>query len=347
MRHDTPWIVAIVSLSGIVVIGYAWIAYKWHRDEKLVHDPVTKRPLRLQRQIFFWCGICGYGATIIRMWWPAWRLFAFALATLVSYTVYYLWATRGMRTIYESLHEVEKLRDDVGQMKLESESRRFFLNAISHDLRSPLNAISLNTQLLDMQVPEHEAEAHETIKAIQENTSAADAMLTRLLDYARLSIDDNRYTQCSLQGVLASVLRRYHAQAEAKGIQLRMRAAPLVFRTDCTKLDRILGNLVENSLKFTNRGFVSLEASASRDEVSIVVRDSGIGISPENQEHLFREFFQVGNYERHREKGFGMGLAISRALARQLGGDIRLQESNDGGTVFALVISTSQVRAAS
>jgi PAS domain S-box-containing protein len=144
-------------------------------------------------------------------------------------------------------------------------------------------------------------------------------------------------------------------------------AAALRVPTDRLKLERIISNLVENAVKYTPRGGVELEIATGTDagggggtgnasgangagsagggamggELIIRVRDSGIGIPHDKVPYLFDEFYQVNNYERDRSKGFGMGLAICRSLARHIGADIRLVSTGDTGSCFEVILGAN------
>jgi signal transduction histidine kinase len=96
---------------------------------------------------------------------------------------------------------------------------------------------------------------------------------------------------------------------------------------------------VDNAIKYTARGGVTLELAADHaEQVCVRVRDTGIGVREENVPYLFDEFYQANNYERDRTKGFGMGLAICRSLARHIGGEVRLVSTSPGGSCFELVL---------
>jgi two-component system, sensor histidine kinase len=129
--------------------------------------------------------------------------------------------------------------------------------------------------------------------------------------------------------------------ATHKGLTLRANA-PIgaAIHSDRKRLERILGNLVSNAVKFTDRGDVRVEVEPRSRRVNIHVVDTGIGIAPQDREHLFEEFFQVHNAERNRTKGFGLGLAIARRLARQLGGDVTVESAEGHGSRFTVVLPT-------
>jgi signal transduction histidine kinase len=115
-------------------------------------------------------------------------------------------------------------------------------------------------------------------------------------------------------------------------------AAGLACRTDRQKLERVVSNLVDNAIKHTISGGVELSASAQGEKVVFRISDTGSGIPPEKTAYLFDEFYQVNNHERDRNKGFGLGLAICRSLARQLEGDVRLASTGKQGSCFELIV---------
>ena len=142
--------------------------------------------------------------------------------------------------------------------------------------------------------------------------------------------------------VLNQVARRFRRISEQKGLYLRVidgcapDAGEVV--TDRQKLERVVANLLDNALKFTERGGVTLELARHNGTTHVRVRDTGIGVPERDAPHLFDEFYQVDNHERDRSKGFGMGLAICRKLARELGGDVRLEHTGSGGSCFELLL---------
>ena len=103
----------------------------------------------------------------------------------------------------------------------------------------------------------------------------------------------------------------------------------------------MLANLLSNAIKFTERGGVRVEVEREADVVRIYVIDTGVGIPADAQDRLFDEFFQVRNPERSRQKGFGLGLAIARRLARQFGGDVTVDSSPGHGSRFSIVLPAS------
>jgi PAS domain S-box-containing protein len=219
----------------------------------------------------------------------------------------------------------------------EEQARRkaFFLNALSHDLRSPLNVVALHAEMLQSLAP-RDTEIVESAKAITESAAAAAELIARLLDFAKVgSLERNVVERVSVATVLEQIYRRYHPVAERNGLYLRTCGdLKIELNTDLYKVERIVGNLVENAIKYTRQGGVTVTAAQDGDAVVLQVRDTGIGIPQEKTTSLFDEFYQVGNAERDRKKGFGLGLAICRSLAEQIGAEVRLVSTGPAGSCF-------------
>ena len=233
--------------------------------------------------------------------------------------------------------DVEDQRRAAAEKEAQAKQKAFFLNALSHDLRAPLNNVVLNAHLLKMSARE-EAEV-ESANVIVENAVAAGEMVAKLLEVAKAEGQDHVEREVvTVSSVIRQVARRFLPLAERKGLYLRVEEPDGDFEvlTDRQKLDRVVANLVDNAVKFTTAGGVSVVLTCAGDRVTVGVSDTGIGVPEADAPHLFDEFYQVNNHERDRTKGFGMGLAICRSLARQLGGDVRLAATGPRGTRFEL-----------
>src|SRR4029077_18869934 len=108
--------------------------------------------------------------------------------------------------------------------------------------------------------------------------------------------------------------------------------------TDRQKLERIVSNLADNAIKYTNHGGVTLQLLQQADDILLRISDTGLGIPETNVPFLFDEFYQVNNYERDRSKGFGMGLAICKSLASHVGAQVRLASTGPQGSRFEVVL---------
>lgn len=358
MGRDTLWIALTVALDFAVAAGYVLIALHWWRNQRLLPATPAKTALGNMRNIFVFCGICGYLFIPIKMVWPAWRLYDMFLAVLVYFTWKYAWNARDLKVVYQALGESNRLREDLERSEGELKRKNFFLNAISHDLRTPLNGLVLQANLAELGASTHDTDAlRQALQEIKNSARVAGEMLDSFLEYARLDASDGGQNGKAMAGsktsasasaatppfnltdVLRSIVESHQAAARGKGIELTVRApARLNVRSDRSRVERILNNLLSNALKFTQKGSVRLEVEYAGSNVEIHVIDTGIGIAPEHRERLFEEFYQVHNHERDRNKGFGLGLAIARRLARQLGGDINVESALGNGSRFSLVL---------
>jgi len=134
MNHDTTWVIITVALDLAVALGYSLIALHWWRQQRGAQLSLAHRALGNMKNIFVFCGICGYIFIPIKMVWPAWRLYDLFLAVLAFYTWRYAWNARELKVIYDELTRSEELKRDVADLRTESLRKTFFLNSISHDL---------------------------------------------------------------------------------------------------------------------------------------------------------------------------------------------------------------------
>ena len=146
-------------------------------------------------------------------------------------------------------------------------------------------------------------------------------------------------TTFELGHLLHRIVEASQPFAVQKGLDLTAEAPPgLLIRTDRSKLEGILRNLTNNGLKFTDAGGVRLDVAVSGSDVTIRVTDTGTGIEAEHIGRLFTEFFQGHNDERDRTKGYGLGLAIARRLADQLGGELAVTSEVGTGSQFSVTL---------
>ena len=210
-----------------------------------------------------------------------------------------------------------------------------FLASAAHDTRQPVHALGLYADWLNRE-PELVAEI---APKIVESTKAVNALFDSLFDLVRL---DSGKTRMHIEPVdIATLLRdmelQYRPQAQAKGLQLRIRRRPGQVMSDRIYLHRILGNLLGNALKYTSSGGVLVAARQTAHGMRIEVWDTGIGIAREYHSEIFREFYKVPNHP-GTEDGFGLGLSIVSRLAQRLGHDLSVKSCPGRGTVFTLTM---------
>ncbi len=238
------------------------------------------------------------------------------------------------------------------EMRDASAQKSRFLSAVSHDLRTPANAITLLSSLIRKET-EHLApgEASRLVERSRRLEHAASSFADLLSDLLEIGSFDSgqkrlREEDFPLSDVVEETLETCAAAAREKGLRLRVRwdVPPPGIRGDRTEFGRVLMNLVSNAVKFTQRGFVKIEVCREADgSLQIGVRDTGPGIPPEHISSVFSEFFQLQNDERDRSKGSGLGLAISRRIMLALGGSLRVESQVGVGSLFTATLPASRV----
>jgi signal transduction histidine kinase len=226
-----------------------------------------------------------------------------------------------------------------GELAELSEAKSQFLSTMSHELRTPLNAIIGYASLLRDRVagPLTELQREHVGRIL----GASDHLLQLINEVLTLSrLEAGRETiepsTFDLRGIVASVAEMVSPIAARKGLQIDVAAGrPAPVRSDETKVRQILLNLMSNAIKFTDSGAVTVRVDIAR-EARISVRDTGRGIAPADRERIFEPFVQVSQGTTRSEGGSGLGLTVSRRLARLLGGELEVQSEVGAGSTFTL-----------
>ncbi|MBK6336256.1 MAG: response regulator [Betaproteobacteria bacterium] len=213
-----------------------------------------------------------------------------------------------------------------------------FLAAASHDLRQPLHALGLFAAALGQR--SHEPESMAIVERIKTLAGSLGALFSSLLDVSKLEagIVVAAPRDVALAPLLERIANDFAPEALDQGLDLLVLPTRRVVRSDPLLLERILRNLVANALKYTQRGGVLVGCRPRGGGVSIEVWDTGPGIPPAEQSRIFEEFYQIGNAERDRAKGLGLGLAIVRRLADLLGHRVELASRPGRGSVFRVQV---------
>ncbi|MCW2247275.1 signal transduction histidine kinase [Azospirillum fermentarium] len=213
-----------------------------------------------------------------------------------------------------------------------------FLAAASHDLRQPMQTLGIYLHLLGSQPGADGMSALMT--AANEAFDTAQRMLNSIMDIAalELGVAQPQEEMVALAPLLTRIGTDTAAEAAIKGLDVRMKLADLSVRTDPAMLDRVVRNLMQNAVKYTVSGVILLACRPARGGVVIKVQDTGPGIPPDRQHLIFEDFYQVGNPERDRSKGLGLGLSIVSRLSRLLGYRLGLLSRSGHGAVFTITI---------
>ncbi len=244
---------------------------------------------------------------------------------------------RGVLALYSELDE------KAAQLRRSSESKTRFLRHVSHEVRTPINAIlSLSELLLQGGLSDEQAKTAAYIRrsAVQLAELVNDMLDLAKVEAGRVDVYPRAFHLNELLAALRGMFRPLATNEKVALIIEDARDVDELF-TDDAKVSQILRNLVSNALKFTEQGEVRVWAEHRGEDVVIAVRDTGIGIAPGDQAHIFKEFSQVKNPLQNRVKGTGLGLAISKALAERLGGEISLESAPGVGSTFSVRLPMS------
>ena len=227
-------------------------------------------------------------------------------------------------------------------------SKANFLTTISHELRTPINAVMGYTELLAEEISGPTSALQKVhLGRVRESGTHLLGLIEDLLGYARIEAGEEvvRPETVLLPDVIEQSLTLVRPSAEKKGLRIRIEGptGPTKLHTDPRKLRQILVNLLANAVKFSDVGDVVLhfhvEGQDAAVKVVFEVTDSGRGISPENQEHIFDLFWQENPSSQHSSGGTGLGLSVARQLARLLGGDVTIVRSTLGkGSTFLVFL---------
>jgi len=217
-----------------------------------------------------------------------------------------------------------------------------FLAAMSHEFRTPLNAIAGYAQLLELGVHgELTGDQREFLERLQRSQRHLLGLVEEVLSFARIEAGTVRYdvSDVTIDELVAHAAEMTLPQMRGKGLRFDLRSGngDLRVRADGERVEQILVNLLSNAVKFTDEGgSITLDYGADGDEIVVSVADTGIGIPGDQLEAVFEPFAQLPHAGSKRSSGVGLGLAISRDLARAMGGDITLASTVGAGSTFTL-----------
>lgn len=217
-------------------------------------------------------------------------------------------------------------------------SKAKFLAAASHDLRQPLFALGLYTEMLGIETDIKKT--HEIANLIKQSFLSLKGLLDALLDISKLDAGVMRVEKMnfSLRDIFDRIMFDYEPMAIDKGIKLRVVKTSAVVYSDPHLIERTLRNLVSNAIKYTHEGVVLVGLRRGSERHEICVSDTGIGIPQEELDNVFQTFYQVAKPRQDCSKGVGLGLAIVRRLVTLLGENISVRSEVGRGTSMSFSI---------
>ena len=257
----------------------------------------------------------------------------------------------GIKLQFENARLVDQLRLEmelVQEARLQAEranaAKSTFLAAASHDLRQPVHALGLFLEALAHS--RLTSTQRHTVKSAQNASLASSEMLNTLLDFSRIEagVIVNNIREFPLQPLLDKLEFELAPMADAKTLIYRSPQTSCWVKSDSILLEQILRNIISNAIRYTDRGGIIIGCRRRDDGISIEVYDTGIGIAADQQADIFNEFRQLGNSERDRRKGLGLGLAIVHRLAASLDHSISLSSVVGRGSVFRVGVPMASDR---
>lgn len=227
---------------------------------------------------------------------------------------------------------------EVVEQAVKSKSK--FLAAASHDLRQPINAINLFADALEPMLSKKSS--RDILHKIQLSLRGLNSMLHSLLDISKLDAHaiENDPRPVVLTNTVSQLLDEYAQKAPHLSLVNKATETHLVI-ADPTIVERVTRNVIDNAVKYTPTGSVTIDIQTSKTKTNLIVRDTGLGIPADRINKVFDEFEQLNNPERNREKGLGLGLAIVKRLCEIADIDIKLTSIPDQGTEVMLSFETS------
>jgi signal transduction histidine kinase len=244
----------------------------------------------------------------------------------------------------ENVRLFDEIQDKSRQLQLASENKSQFLASMSHELRTPLNAIIGLTEMMVTNAARFGTEkALEPLRRVNAAGAHLLSLINEVLDLSKIEAGKLELNpeRVNLARLIDEVIGTAGQLAEKNQNRLIVEAQDNLgaLTADSMRLKQILLNLLSNACKFTKEGEVALrvrKVADGRDWVELAVADSGIGMTAEQQAKLFQDFIQADSLTARRYGGTGLGLALSRKLARMMGGDVTVTSEPGKGSVFAV-----------
>jgi PAS domain S-box-containing protein len=246
-------------------------------------------------------------------------------------------STANGNLVFAAVRDVSAQKELQQQLKEASRAKSRFLAAASHDLRQPIQALTILNSVARKSVTD---QAHQSIIAKQQKSLDSMArLLNALLDISKLEagIVKPDITDCAVQKIFDDLHAEFDEQARMKGLELIVEPCGDIARSDSRLLTQILENFISNAIRYTHDGFVRLRCMHQATYIRLEVLDTGLGIEPDEIGHIFDEFHQA-TAGATRPEGLGLGLSIVKRTAELLGCDLDVDSKPGKGSAFSVVV---------
>jgi signal transduction histidine kinase/CheY-like chemotaxis protein len=295
-------------------------------------------------QVAIAVGALGFGSLLVfnEFWKAHMEIGAGLLLGVLVLPVFFLSVLRRLRTM-------STLQIALAKSRLADKAKDQFLATMSHEIRTPMNGVLGMAETLRATDLNDEQQDH--LHIITRSVESLLNIINDILDYSKITSNSLKLetTQFDLKQVLGDVHLLMKSTAQAKGIDFEFEypvAGHRYFMGDPTRIRQIIFNLVGNAIKFTQKGHVKLvcrvNRNGGRENISVVIQDTGIGIPGDRLAAVFDQFEQADNSTTRQFGGTGLGLAISRTLAIMMGGDVEVTSVLGEGSTFTVSMTLEE-----
>ncbi len=249
-------------------------------------------------------------------------------------------------------HAVSVIRDISRRQRIEKELLKAkeakeankvmseFIDNLNHELRTPLNAIiGISKSMTKYETENLTDKQIEALQHINESGKRLNALIERLFEFRRKQ--EIKITEFLLDDFINDILTYINNTINYKPLTIhteKIEPLPGILYNDRTKMYQILSSIIENAVKFTEKGSITIKISGPDDKICFEIRDTGIGIEEEQLKNIFRKFVQINGTSSRKYGGAGLGLALANKLVKQLNGEIDVKSKLNIGTVFTVII---------
>lgn len=247
----------------------------------------------------------------------------------------------------------KKIENEISEMKQKLEEsnsiKSIFLSNISHELRTPMNAIIGFSELL-ISDNNNIIQSEKFLKTINSNAIHLDELLNNILDYSRIESNDfdllyENFSINDLFNELYSVFSdlNYKKNLDFVKINFIINEDKKII-SDYLRLKQVLFNIISNSIKFTENGYINISYTTDEKFITFKIEDTGVGIPKDKIQFVFDRFWQFDSSSRKKYKGTGLGLSISKSITEMLGGKIKVESEVNKGTTFYVKIKLEEIK---
>ncbi|MCK4555272.1 MAG: HAMP domain-containing histidine kinase, partial [Candidatus Aenigmarchaeota archaeon] len=233
----------------------------------------------------------------------------------------------------------EKLRQNLNALKETDVKKNQFISIAAHELKTPLTSIHGFSQLLqNRDIAKNQKKREKYLKIMDHETLRLSKIVNDMLDLSRLDLNAVTFdiSKVDMNKIIEDIRTEMNIQAKAKGLEIEYsleRSLPKII-TDKERLTQILMNLINNAVKYTPKGKITVKVSMEGKDMHFIVKDTGLGIAKNNQDKIFGRFYQVDSSYTRSAGGVGLGLSLCKEFVEVLGGKLWCESAPGKGSEF-------------